>query len=453
MIRLSRRNLLQGAFGISVALPRLEALADGATTPPRRLMTVFTANGDHIARRFTTKSETGWVFDDMLSPFQPYRQNLLVLEGIDKFHGRLPDGQRADGHEQGGSSLAPWHSGSGSFPIGGTSDSIGYVLGPSIDKELGDLLTAQNSSLRFKHLYFRVGGNSSNIWNTHAHAGPVGTQSPLAAETNPFAAYTRIFAGVDPAAQQALQRRLAMRQSALDLVKGELSTLRAKVSASDRARLDLHAESIRQVERGLGSMLPVGGACSTLNFGATFDTQSDAKWREVGTLFFKLSAMAFACDLVRAINFNWSGNTSDRVYPELGLSDGHHTISHFSDEPSFAKIRSIKKLLFSASTVLLDELKALPEAGGTVFDNTLVMNWSELAQGDTHQNDKNLVVLAGGAQRYFRMGRYLDLSGVAKRSFSNLLVSCWNYMGFTDHDAWGAPELFPNGTGPMPGLI
>src|SRR5438309_2032620 len=106
-MKISRRTVLRGAAGVVVALPWLEAMAQ-ATTAPRRIIFVFTANGDQIAQRMTTKSETGFAFADMLTPFEPYRQNLLVLDGIDKYHDRLPPGEVSDGHQQGGSALAPW---------------------------------------------------------------------------------------------------------------------------------------------------------------------------------------------------------------------------------------------------------------------------------------------------------------------------------------------------------
>jgi hypothetical protein len=104
------------------------------------------------------------------------------------------------------------------------------------------------------------------------------------------------------------------------------------------------------------------------------------------------------------------------------------------------------------TTILFDQLKALPEAGGTLWDNTLVVNWSELSQGDTHQCNQDLVVLAGGAGRYFRTGRYLDVAAASKRSFSNLLVSVWQYMGYSDVVSFGDARLMPGGTGPLPNL-
>lgn len=455
----SRRNVLKGAAGLSLFLPTLESFGQ-STAPPKRIVLVFTANGDDIDQRFTSRGETNWVFADMLTPFERHRQHLLVLDGINKYHDRLPAGEVSDGHEQGGSALAPWRSGSGSYPIGGTCDAqgnncqlIGFVKGPSIDKALGDRLLAENPGLPYRHLALRVGGRSNDIWNLHSHAGPEGTQNPINPQTNPFTTYTTLFQNIDTSMQQNLARRLAMKRSALDLVNGELNALKPKVSTADRVRLEQHTDSMRDVERQLTTAAGMHPACAPLTMPAMFDTYADANHQQVGQLFFKIIAMSFACDLVRSVNFNWSGNTSDRVYSNLGLTEGHHSLSHLSDGTAFTKIRSVKKYLFDQSTRLHDELMALPEAGKTVFDNTLVVHWSELSQGDTHQKDKDLVVMATGQSGVFRTGRMLDFNAAPKKAFSNMLISCWHFMGYSDVTSWGDPLLMPGGTGPLPGLV
>lgn len=456
MSRFSRRFMLR-AGGVTLALPLFESLLPRAaraqtTEAPRRIIFVFTANGDQTSRRFSTKSETGFVLDEFLAPYQPYRADMLFVEGVNKYHGRLPSGERADGHQQGGSALAPWPSGTGSFPIGGGNGAtIGYVQGPSIDRVLGERVQAANPGVRHRHLVYRVGDRSNHIWNQHAHAGPVGTQNPIPPETSPFTAYTRIFADVDPAAREAALRRLRMRQSALDVVKGELSTLKPKLSAADRLRLEQHETSVRDLEASLSVMVSNVPACTTLDLGTTFDVYSQANWDEAGAAFFKISAMAFACDLTRVVQFNWSGNTSDRVYSELGHSDGHHTISHDSSADAFTRIRQIHRLIAQKNvTHLYEALKAIPEGGGTVYDNTLVMHWSELDQGDTHGNSNNLVMFGGGAKKLFRTGRYVSLPS-SRNSFSDLLVYCFHYLGFTDVTSFGDARLSQGGL--PPGLV
>ncbi len=244
-----------------------------------------------------------------------------------------------------------------------------------------------------------------------------------------------------------------MRQSALDLVNGELNSLMPKVSANDRLKLQQHADSLRDVERQIMAM-GSGAQCQALNLGTTFDVYNDDNHLQVGLLFFNIIAMSFACDLVRSVSFAWSGNTNDRVYKNLGMTQGHHTISHLPNgsDADFTSIRAIKKYLFDSSTKLHDALKAIPEQGKTIFDNSLVVHWSELSEGDTHQVDKDLVVLGGGGG-YFRTGRMVDVNAAPVRSFSNMLVSCWQYMGYTDVTTWGDPLLLPGGSGPLPGLV
>ena len=136
-------------------------------------------------------------------------------------------------------------------------------------------------------------------------------------------------------------------------------------------------------------------------------------------------------------------------YKNLGLSDGHHDISHISDDDSFAKIRMIHKHLWEQSVTLHELLKATPDGQGqTLWDNTLVVHWNELGQGDSHSEDDALVVFAGGAGGYFKMGRLIDFQN--KASFADMLVSCFQYMGFSDVTSFGDPLL--NSGGPLPGL-
>jgi len=456
--RISRRTLLRGASGVALALPLLDAMrprgarAQAATTP-RRIIFCFQANGDEIATRFTSVGETNFVFGEFLAPLEPYRQDLLILHKLDKKFGKLPAGSVADNHEQGGSALAPWPSGTGSYPIGGTDTTIGFVMGPSADRSIGDLLFANNPTLPYRHLVYRVGGKQNNIWNLHSHAGPVGTQNPIPPETDPYAAYTRIFTfnATDAAAQAAVQKRLLKKQSALDLVLAEATSLSSKVGTQDREKLELHMTAIRDIERTLqgatGTAVPAMG-CQPANLGTAVDPYDDANHIVIGELFFKISALAFACDLSRVIQFNWSGNTSNRIYANLGLTEGHHDISHQNTPDAFAKIRTIHKHLWTQNLKLYEALKAMPDGDGTLWDKTLVVHWNELAQGDTHAINNNLVIFAGKADNAFRRGRYLDFAN--KQSFSDMLITCHQYMGFGDVTSFGDSRLA--GIGPLQGV-
>ena len=453
---LSRRTLLRGAAGVALGLPLLEAMmprtARAATASlPRRIIFVFKSNGDQVSRRFDAKSETGFKLGEFLTPLEPYRNECIFMEGISKRFNQLSSSELADNHEQGGSALAPWPSGSGSYPVGGTDRKVGFVLGASADVAIGTRVQKENPSVLYKCLNYRVGDVSNNIWNQASHGGPTGAQNPLAPETDPYSAYARLF---DPlfsgtGSAEAL-RRVAMKKSALDLVLAEANSLRAKLGVADQTRLDRHADALRDIERALQNPGTTSASCHNLTLGAKLDPYDDANHALVGGLFFKIIALAYACDIARVTNFNWSGNTNDRVYANLGMTDGHHTMSHLSDDTAYGNIRKIKKWLWTNSTGLYEALKAVPEGDKTLWDNTLVVHWDELDQGDTHGDTNNLVVFAGGSQLGLRRGRYLDFKGAANNGFADMLVSCFHAMGYTDTTSYG--DMRFNSGGPLSGL-
>lgn len=456
--KLDRRTFLRGAGGVALGLPLLEAMLPArqaraqTMTAPRRVVFSFQANGDQIARRMATKHETNFVFDEFLSPLEPYRSEVLILDGLDKRYGRMTREERADAHQQGGSCLAPWPSGTGSFPVGGEDRTIGYVMGPSADHAIGERVLQANPSMPHRHLVYRVGQRGNNIWNLHSHGGPQGAQNPIPPETDPWAAYARLFSGLDDGAERdAIVKRLAKKESALDLVLDEMTSLSSRLGADDRRRLERHGDSLRDIERTLVQPDVGNLSCRAISTGMALDPYDDDNHAVVGQLFFRIITLALACDITRVVQFNWSGNTSNRVYRNLNLSEGHHDLSHTSTGPAFGSIRSIHRHLWSQNVQFYEMLKEVDELGGSLWDNTLVVHWNELGQGDSHDTSNTLCVLAGGGGGYFRMGRYLDLTRQTARGFSDMLVSCFHYMGFEDVQRFGDPRLATGG--PIPGLV
>lgn len=452
--RLSRRALLRGVGGVALALPLLDAMtprrANAQTAAPRRIIFEFKPNGDETNRRFTSTGETDFQFDEFLAPLEPYRDELLILNKLDKRFFNLPEAERADNHQQGGMALAPWPAGEGDFPVGGEERTIGYVLGPSADYEIGDRILQDVPGLPYRHLVYRVGNRENNIWDLSSHAGPVGQKNPVLPETDPYAAFARLF-GADAATnaeqEAALKQRLLVKQSMLDLVTAENEALVSKLGADDRRRVEQYTDALRDIERAL-QPTSAAGACNPVSVGDPIDVYADDNHEIVGAAFQKITAMAFACDLTRSVNFNWHGNTSNRIYRTLGLEEGHHDISHKSDEDAFVQVRRIHQHLWTQSTGLYEALKATPEGDGSIWDNTLIVHWNELGQGDQHSINDIMTIFAGGMSGYFTRGRYLDFQN--DMGFSEMLVSCFHYMGFEDTERFG-DERLANG-GPVPGI-
>jgi hypothetical protein len=452
MKRLSRRAVLRGVGGLALSLPLLEVMtparAQAQTAGPRRIVFEFKPNGDQVKRRFTDANPTNFVFDEFLEPLEPYRSDLLILNRLDKRIYNLPTNERADNHQQGGVALAPWPSGEGDFPVGGESRTIGYVLGPSADYVIGDRVLAAHPTVPQRHMVFRVGDRENNIWNLQSHGGPTGTKNPQFPETDPFAAYARLFGATDanPEAAGAVANRLAMRKSMLDLIIDENQSLTPKLSASDRARVDQFSQSLRDLERTLEPPAR-GGACNPMGLGGDpIDPYDPANHQLLGAAFQQLIGLSFACDLTRSVSFAWAGCASGRVYTNLGHSEGHHDISHNSSDEAFAQIRQIHRHLWTLSTGLYDVLKATPEGDGSVWDNTLIVHWNELGQGDVHSADDSLVVFAGGSGGYFKRGELIDFGNDV--GFTELITSCFHYMGFEDVESFGDARLATGGVVP-----
>lgn len=453
---LSRRTFLRGSAGVTLGLPLLDAMSIGSAhaqdSRPRRIIFEFKPNGDETRRRFTNEEETAFAFDEFLEPLEPYRDDLLILNRLDKRYQELPQSERADNHQQGGMALAPWPAGEGDFPVGGEERTIGYVLGPSIDYEIGERMLVAEPTLPYRHLVYRVGDRHNDIWNLSAHAGPLGVKNPVFPETDPYAAFARLFGadGQDAGAQAELRQRLTLKASMLDLVQQENTVLSAALGGDDRRRVEQYADALRDIERTLSSAEETSSCAAEGSsiLGEPVEVYSHDNHEAVGAAFQKVIALALACDLTRSVNFNWHGNTSNRVYRNLGLEEGHHDISHKSDDDSFAQIRQIHRHLWGLSTPLYDELMATPEGDGSLWDNTLIVHWNELGQGDAHSTNDILTIFAGGMGGYFAKGRYLNLRNDV--GFSEMLVSCLHYMGFEDADVFGDQRL-ANG-GPVPGI-
>jgi hypothetical protein len=448
--KLSRRTVLRGAGGVALALPLLEAMlprrASAQTAAPRRIIFEFKPNGDETAKRFTSEGASDFQFGDFLSPLEPYRDELTILNLLDKRFARLPDTERADNHQQGGMALAPWPAGEGDFPVGGEDRTIGYVLGPSADYAIGERTLAEQSTLAYRHLVYRVGDRDNNIWNLSSHAGPVGEKNPVLPETNPQDAYARLFGGGDPEAAAELQRRLLEKSSVLDLVIEENDELAKRLGTSDRQKIEQFSDALRDTERSLAASTGLD-ACGG-DIGPEVPPYDDGNHQQIGYQFQQLVALALACDLTRTVNFNWHGNTSNRLYADLGMVEGHHDISHQTTADAFANIHTIHQHLWTMSTNLYEILKSTPEGDGTLWDNTMIVHWNELGQGDVHSTNDQLVIFAGGMAGYFQRGYYENFHNDV--GFSEMLVSCFHYMGFEDVDLFGDERLAEGG--PVPGI-
>ncbi len=406
---LSRRSLLTGLAGTSIALPWLEAMlpiknAHGqAAKPPLRFVAFITTDGVFPQRFWPRlpgeamypldKSPTpgffsgtqavdssDFVFAPGLEPLARHRKDLLIVEGLDASGG--------PGHDQ-------WPS-----VLTGRS---GRSTGISLDQAIANHIAGDT---KFKSLNLGVRTDNGIPFSSY------GVDQPALQENNPQAVFDRVFAEVAPPDPSVLDRVRGERKSVLDFALAEIGDLQKSVGKADREKLQNYFDSIREVEARLSNV--AGGlSCGrpTIEAGQGEWWNSDDNIPKTMNAQFDMLAMAFACDLTRVATLSFGNNNCDVTLPVVGVKTGFHTLGHEPDS-NFAAWNDVAKIdVWNAEQMagFIDRLKAIPEGDGTVFDNTVVVWLNEMTRGD-HDTANVPHIMAGSAQGYFKTGRYLRLA-------------------------------------------
>ena len=440
-----RRALLRGlgaAAAASPFVPLLESTrARGqSVTFPKRLVLFYTPHGTVWNKWLPTGTETAFTLSPILAPLARHQSRLTVVAGLG-----IPDKGVGAPHTKGpsllwqGSTLADDGTFNRSDCSGGCT--YGWNTGASVDQLIIKALAPKTTypSLQFGT---RCGGN--NPASRMIYTGP---QQPLAPETDPWAAFGRLFAM--PAAPSALAKLQAERKSVLDVAGAELAALRGRVSAADRVKLDAHASAIRTLETRLAAAQPA--ACVPPKLATKVTAGDAANTPAVMDGHFDLMTAALACDLTRFASYQHViGDNDGTTYTWLGQTTAHHTMTHApdSDTATWDQVTAIYTWYATKLGELLDRLAAIPEGGGTMLDNTLVVWGSELGKGNSHSFANVPFVLAGGAGGAVRGGRFLQVA--AGTTHNRLLVAICQAMGATAIDTVGNTDT---GKGPLPGLL
>jgi hypothetical protein len=455
---LDRRSFLRGACGTLIALPFLEAMggcsrgdrlghgiASGARAlngQPKRFLVIFSGNGTEntLTQWRPSGGETDFTLSPILEPLAPYKNQLLIPDGISMESSYSGPG---DAHQRGmGSLLTGTQLLEGSFR-GNDGQTAGYAGGISVDQAIAGHI---GKDTKFRSLELSVQNTGVTVYARMSYLGP---GQPLPPENDPFVAYRRIFDGVggtpDPQADWILRRR----RSVLDTVMQDYAQLQDRVGAPDRQKLEAHLEAIREIERRLGAGAVEGGACEVPETPAVFDHRSPERFPEVARLQMDLMVMALACDLTRVGSIMFSRANNNMLFPWLGIQQGHHDLSHHgdSDVEANTKLMKINRWYAEQMAYLIGRLRAIPDGDGrTLLDNTVVFWVNEQGKGNNHSRKSMPFVLAGGGGGAFRPGRYVKFQGSPPHN--NLLVSLLNAFG-VETMTFGSPA---HCTGPLGGL-
>ncbi len=440
---INRRNFLRAAGGSALALPLLNFVdrrhvSAAPTEFPKRLVLMFSPNGTIPGAWTPGGGETDFTLGSILAPLAPHRDKLLILDNVDMESAHHGPG---DGHQTGMGSL--WTGiellAGTEFKGGGDSGTAGWGGGPSVDQHIAKTVGA---TTKFPSLELGVQVSGATVWSRMSYRA---ANQPVPPENDPGKAFDRVFGalGADPTGLAKLRAR---RQSVLDAVTKDFAGLQPKLASEDRAKVAQYADALRDIETRLDAGGLLGGACVKPSRPAISSLTDATKFPDIGRMQMDLLVMALACDLTRVGSIQWSNSVGGKVHSWLGITEGHHDLSHNgdSDAASQDKLVKINKWYAEQMAYLIAAMKKIPEGSGTMLDNTVIVWGNELGVGNRHTRRDVPFVMAGGCGGYFKTGRYLKYPAGTKHN--NLLVSLCHAMGLGEQKTFGNPAYC---TGPL----
>jgi hypothetical protein len=420
---LPRRAFLRG-MGVTLALPLLDAMTPALSAAPKpvvRLGFVYVPNGI-IMEKWTPKSDgANFEFMPTMKPLEAFRDRLLVFSGLAQVQGRaLGDG--AGDHARAG---ATWLT--GAHP---KKSEITLRAGISADQVAAQTLSrhTQFGSLEFGIESNQLAGNCDSGYSC-AYTNTIAWRNettPLPVENNPRAIFERMFGEGDSTNSAARLALIESQRSLLDYVHGGLKRLNGKLGAPDRVKLGEYTDAVRDVERRIQKAEEQNAAMKLPVMERP--TAVPEEFEDHVRLVMDLQALAWQSDLTRVITLMMAREGSNRPYRNLNISDGHHNLTHHqNDAEKIARITKINEVHVKLFAYLLEKLKATPDGGGNLLDNSLLLYGSSISDGNLHTHHDLPIVLAGGGGGQVRGNRHVVYP--KETPLNNLLLSMLETAG------------------------
>jgi len=423
MPTLHRRTFLRGA-GTLIALPALEAFGLAAVgQAPRRLVYVYVPNGVHMpAWTPQAEGQLPEALPPTLAPLAPWRRELSVLSGL------THDKARANGDGPGDHARASAAFLTGMQPL----KSEGKVqLGISADQlaadELGDVTPFRSLVMGAER---GRGSGQCDSGYACAYSNNIswhGPTLPAAKEVDPKRAFDRLFrGGVDAESAAAAAERLERRKSVLDFVRTDTKHLARQLGSEDRQRLDEYCEGLRELERRIEATARR----------ERLDVPDEARpgerdsYEEHLDQLCDILHLALVTDSTRIATLMFGNEGSNRSYRSLGISEGHHSLSHHGADPEKEqKIATINLFHTRVLARLLEKLYETQEGGKRLLDSTMLVYGSGIADGNRHTHHELPVLLCGRGGGSLEPGRHVRWP--ENTPMNNLHLALLERMGVT----------------------
>ncbi len=403
---LPRRTFLKG-MGTVIALPMLDATtpalarAAEATRAPLRLAFTYVPNGITMNEWTPKAAGTAFEFTRVLKPLEPFRKETLVLSGLAHRNGAA----LGDGPGDHARAAASYLTGVHPRKTAGADIQNGISV---------DQLAAQHigKHTRFGSLELgcddsRTVGNCDSGYscaytNSLAWRGPA---TPMPPETNPRLVFERLFGDIDTSiTPETRARRLRYRRSILDLVGERTTELSAALGTSDRRKLDEYLSSIREIERRIEmAEKDFTGLTPTIDK----PTGVPVEYADYVKLMFDLQLIAFQTDSTRVVTMMIGREGSMRTYPEIGVPDPHHPLTHHRGNPEWIeKVTHVNTMHMELFAGFVKKMKATPDGDGSLLDHSMIVYGSGLSDGNRHtHNDLPVVIVGRGGD--LSLGRHV----------------------------------------------
>ena len=397
---ISRRTLLRGA-GAAVALPLLDSmvpaqtqLAKTAAKPRLRAGFVYVPHGA-ILPQWTPIGDRNFKFSRILKPLEPLREKVTVVSGCAI--------NAENGHAI---SNSMWLN--GVRPAHGTEIRSGTTIDQMIAAEIGQETTYPSLEIATEDHSAELGSCGGDYacayMNTISWRTPT-TPNPM--ELNPRVVFERLFGG-DAATPEQRAARSKANLSLLDGIKESANQLAKGLGAQDKARMADYLENVREIERRI-STAEKRSIETNLETPETPVGVPDS-FEEHAKILFELWALAFQGDITRVTTFMLARELSTRTYPQIGVTEGHHPVSHHQNVPEqiekHAKINTYHISLFAQ---FLDKLNKTQDGDGSLLDHSMILYGSGMSNGNVHSHDILPAVIVGGAAGKLKGNKHIKV--------------------------------------------
>jgi hypothetical protein len=421
---LSRRALLRGA-GTCMALPFLDAMlpafASGIPEAPKRMMYVYAPTG--MMPQYWTPATTGpdFEYQRIMKPLEKFRKDILVMSGLSANPLGIALNDGGGDHARAVASyltgVRPKKTLGADFHAGVSGDQLAArVLGAKTRFPSLEVACEDSRSVGECDSY-------TCAYQTVSWKSPT---EPLPPEMNPRLLFERMFGDMDVSANVEERKNQEMyRKSILDLTMQDTQSLQRDLGATDRRKLDEYLTSVRELEVQMGKS---DNDAAQIPQGLSKPTGIPANYAEHARLMFDLITIAFQTDMTRVVTFMLAREGGVRPYPEIGVPEAHHSISHHGGNPDLIeKLAKIECYHMEQFAYFVEKMKGTPEGSGSLLDHSVVVYGAAIADPNRHDHDHCPTLIAGNAGGHIKTGKHVAFT--QGTPISNLHLTMLDLVG------------------------